>query len=53
MTELLFKEIRAEYKAGHSPHYSALLHDLDVKIILAVREVKAYADYKEPATATS
>lgn len=49
MTEELFNQIKAEQKAGHTPNYSALFHELELETILAVREAKTYSDYKAKA----
>lgn len=46
MTEELFNQLKTEQKAGHTPNYSALFHDLDVNTILAVREAKSFSEYK-------
>lgn len=41
----LFTSIKQEEKVGHTPTYSALLHDLEPEVVAEVLKAKDYEDF--------
>jgi hypothetical protein len=46
ISQKLFSEVKQEHKEGHTPGYSALLHDLEIKVVQWIVESKEYKDYQ-------